>query len=324
MIIADNLLCERPLVSIVVLTYNQENYISQTIDSILSQKCDFDFELIIGEDCGTDQTRSICIQYQKDNPARIKLLLHDFNGGLIRNFSELMSLCRGKYIAHCAGDDYWCDDLKLKKQIDFFNENPDYGFVRTGFYCLYPETNILKIGTTHSDAAGEVFQIAKYGPVAASATICFKKELLQYVDFDEFINRRFSIEDYPMQAIMSKHTKFGYIPDITAVFRQTKNSGSRPSNYRSQMVYFKGYIAAKLYLSELFPGEIEYDERIARNFLLHKELKYAFENLNYKQARQIIRKIENPTEKEKKLLRFTNNVVVFYLGSFYRKIMKLL
>ena len=320
MIINDVLLCSNPLVSVVVLTYNQEQLIKQCLDTILSQKSSFEFELIIGEDCGNDGTRAICIDYQKKYPATIKLLLQDTNQGLIKNFVDLMRLCRGKYIAHCAGDDYWCDDLKLQKQVDFLENNKDYGFVRTGFYYLYPETNKLVVGTGHSAETGDVFEIAKYGPVAAAATILFKSELLKYLNFDEFIKRKFSIEDYPMQAILAKYTKFGYLPDITAVFRQTENSGSRPKSRVAQIRYLEGYIVVKRYLAELFPGEIVCTEETATNFILKKRLKFAFEDVNYNEASQLALQMKNPTKSEQKFVWLSSNKLFFYLACLYFKL----
>lgn len=320
MIVEDNLLCKNPFVSVVVLTYNQEQLIEQCLDSILSQQCNFEFELIVGEDCGTDRTREICKKYQLKYPQIVKLLLQDSNQGLIKNFADLMSLCKGKYIAHCAGDDYWCDDLKLQKQVDFLENNQDYGFVRTGFHYLFPETNKLVVGTGHSTETGDVFEIAKYGPVAAAATILFKTELLKHLDFNEFIKRRFSIEDYPMQAILARYTKFGYLPDITAVFRQTENSGSRPATRASQLRYLEGYIVVKRYLAELFPGEIDCTEETATNFILKKRLKFAFEDVNFKEAKQLAHQMKNPTKSEQKYILLSSNQVFFYLACLYFKL----
>jgi len=322
MIVKDDLLFNNPLVSVVVLTYNQEHLIRQCLDTILSQKCDFEFELIIGEDFSTDNTPEVCKEYQRKYPHIVKLLLQDSNQGLIKNFADLMGMCRGKYIAHCAGDDYWCDDLKLQKQVDFLENNPEYGFVRTGYYYLYPTTNKLVVGTGHSNVKGDVFEIAKYGPVAAAATILFKKELLKYLDFVEFIKRKFSIEDYPMQAILARYTKFGYLQDNTAIFRQTENSGSRPGSRAKQTRYLEGYIAVKIYLSELFPGEIDCNEEIAKNFILKKQLKFAFIDFNYKQAKRLAQQMKNPTKSERKFILLSSNPFFFYIACMLFKIKK--
>jgi glycosyltransferase involved in cell wall biosynthesis len=322
MIIESHNLVPNPTVSVIVLTYNQETLLKQCLDSILLQKCSFTYELIIGEDCSTDATGEICRQYQMENPDKIKLLLQETNQGLIKNFADLMSLCRGTYIAHCAGDDYWCDELKLQKQYDYLENNPHFGFVRTGYYFLYPKKGLV-IGTGHSNEEGWVFEEdAKYGPVAAAATIFFKHSLKKYLDFEEFIKRNFSIEDYPMQAVLAKHTQFGYIPDITAVFRQTTNSGSRPQSFQGKMRYVEGYIAVKKYLKELFPVDCDFDDNELNDCIAYVKLKNAYKHFSYKEAKKIVSDLQSVSYKKKTLALKTSNVFLFLLTAVLYRLKK--
>lgn len=113
-------------VNICVVTYNHRKYIRQTLDSILMQKTNFPFEIVIGEDCSTDDTRGIVLEYKKKYPGKIKLLLQKQNVGATRNFIETLKLCSGQYIAICDGDDYWVDPNKLQKQVDFLETHNDY------------------------------------------------------------------------------------------------------------------------------------------------------------------------------------------------------
>ena len=310
---------ENPLVSIIVITYNQEAYICEALNSILSQQCNFEFEIIIGEDFSTDNTRKICLEYQEKYPEKINLLLQEKNKGVITNYIESIKLCRGRYIAQCAGDDYWCDNLKLQKQIDFLNVNQDYGFVRTAYFGLIDTKGKLTKQAAHSPAVGNVFDIAKYGTIASAPTVCFKRELLNHVDFNEFIVRKFSMEDYPMQAIMAKHTKFGFIPDYTAVYRLINGSVSKPVDRGKIMYYNEGYVAVQRYLSELFPGETDFEENTARNFLLHKRLKFAFEDFDFTEARRLANQFTAPNHKERRLINFVNNRLIFLLGCVYKR-----
>ena len=100
------------LVSVFVVTYNQEKYIRQCLDSILMQKVNFDYEIVIGEDSGTDNTLSICEEYARKYP-QIRLLPKTSHLGIAGNWKRVLSECQGKYVAMCEGDDYWCDPLKL-------------------------------------------------------------------------------------------------------------------------------------------------------------------------------------------------------------------
>ncbi len=112
--------------SIVLLTYNHEKYIAQALESILMQKVDFDYELIVCEDCSTDGTRDIILQYA-DKFKNIKLCFNKKNYGMLFNFMMSKYNCSdANYIALLEGDDYWTDPNKLQQQIDFLDKNDDF------------------------------------------------------------------------------------------------------------------------------------------------------------------------------------------------------
>jgi glycosyltransferase involved in cell wall biosynthesis len=114
------------MVSVCLITYHHEQFIADALDNILSQETDFPFEIIIGEDCGTDGTRKICEHYRDLYPGIITLLPSDKNLGMMNNFIRTFQSCRGSYIAFTEGDDYWTDKNKLQKQFDFLENNPDF------------------------------------------------------------------------------------------------------------------------------------------------------------------------------------------------------
>ena len=117
---------ESSLLSVRLITYNHEKYIRQAIDSILAQKVNFTWDIVIADDFSTDSTRSILIEYEKKYPNLIKLILQKENVGPARNFVDLISFKTSSYIAYIEGDDYWTDSLKLQKQVDFLEKNIDY------------------------------------------------------------------------------------------------------------------------------------------------------------------------------------------------------
>lgn len=111
------------LVSINCITFNHEKYIADAIKSFLMQKTDFEYEILMGEDCSTDNTRKIIQEFQTCYPEKIKLITSDKNIGARDNMRRLHENSKGKYIAICEGDDYWTDEYKLQKQIDYMLEN---------------------------------------------------------------------------------------------------------------------------------------------------------------------------------------------------------
>jgi len=114
-----------PLISIVCITYNHEKFIAEAIDSFLAQKTKFPFEVVIGDDCSTDNTVEIIKKYTDQYPAIIKLTARDKNIGMSANLIDCFKKCKGKYIAICEGDDYWVTAEKLQIQVDAMMQYPD-------------------------------------------------------------------------------------------------------------------------------------------------------------------------------------------------------
>src|ERR1039458_4984743 len=112
--------------SVMMITYNHERFIAQAIESVLAQRVNFDYEIVIGEDCSTDGTRAIIMDLHRRYPGRIVPLLRDRNLGAMKNFKEALAVCRGKYVAMLEGDDYWTHEDKLQTQINFLDEHPDH------------------------------------------------------------------------------------------------------------------------------------------------------------------------------------------------------
>lgn len=109
-----------------MLAYNHEKYIKEAIDSILMQEVNFDYEIVIGEDCSNDNTRNIIKEYKERYPGKFKLILHEKNVGASLNSIEVSKNCSSKYIAFLEGDDFWTDKTKLQKSVDFLENNLDY------------------------------------------------------------------------------------------------------------------------------------------------------------------------------------------------------
>lgn len=135
---------ERPIVSVGLLTYNHEKFIAQAIESVLNQKVNFKYELVIAEDASTDKTREIVIEYQKKYPDIIRLILQEKNVGMKENSNILRRACRGKYRANLEGDDYWYTTDKLQRQVDFLEQNPDYIAIGGDFICVDENHNPCK------------------------------------------------------------------------------------------------------------------------------------------------------------------------------------
>lgn len=119
-------------VTIVSITYNQSQFISQAIESFLSQKTDFAFKVIICDDCSTDGTDEIVLDYQRRYPDIIRAVCREKNLGPQGNGIGALALVDTEYAIICEGDDYFLGEDKLQKQVDFLERNPDFSI------CFHP------------------------------------------------------------------------------------------------------------------------------------------------------------------------------------------
>lgn len=183
-------IAQTPVLSVHMITYNHEPYIAQAIEGVLQQKTDFPFELIIGEDCSTDCTREIVLEYQKKYPAIIRVLISEGNVGASKNGRRVYAACRGKYIAYCEGDDFWHHPLKLKKQVEYLESHPDVGLIhsdgiryitKTGESFPYFSSAILKniVDSDLTDSISRLILEFKYFIITCSAVT--RKSLLEEI-----------------------------------------------------------------------------------------------------------------------------------------------
>ena len=293
---------QKTKISVGVITYNQESTIRQTLDSILAQKGDFDLELVIGEDCSSDNTRAICEEYLSrkfetiNQKFEIILLEIQKNLGIMANSARVMKACTGDYVGIIAGDDYWCDEYKLQKQLDYFREHPDVGVVSTSGYRHFVLRDEMVPGVAplqpieDGDIKKFYFSPSYRGGVyAMPLTLLIKRELLQYIDFDEYVRRGFPVEDYPMQAVLAQHCKWGHIYDLCVVYRVYQESATFISfDHPKYLRYHRGLAEIRRYLNELFPDDACFTEAELQEQVFYKEFLLCLHKFEYKKAKQLI------------------------------------
>jgi glycosyltransferase involved in cell wall biosynthesis len=207
-------------VSVFFITYNHEKYVATALESIVTQKVNFDFELIIGEDCSTDKTRAICEDYAARYPHIIRLLPSDRNYGPMNNALRVFHECKGEYVAVCEGDDYWTDTNKLQRQVDFLDANPDYAMCFTGVEVRdemgwnYPQDFYFPAHTKDTYTIEDLILSDKV--ITPTATLLFRNVLPD--PFPEFFRHTFS-GDLFLQMLAADKGKVKYLDTKMAVYR---------------------------------------------------------------------------------------------------------
>lgn len=208
---------EKPLVSVVSITYNQEDLISRSLDSWTEQVVDCEFEIIIGDDCSTDDTAKIIKEYQEKFPNRIKLIVNERNLGHHKNLLNALSYAQGEFISICAGDDYWIDTHKLQKQKDFLIAHEDCSMVFSNYKVLNhsgeffekrnPIEGVVDLHTVLKNNFMPLFQTGMYRRDKYDNTLFWNEKLANAFN-----------EDWVLLFRLGHRSKIGFLADVTTVY----------------------------------------------------------------------------------------------------------
>lgn len=176
---------DKPVVSICCITYNQAKYISDCINGFLMQQTDFPIEIIIHDDCSSDETTHIIRQYAKKHPDLIFPIYeteNQFSKGVRGMFAKYcIPRARGKYVAYCEGDDYWTDPHKLQKQVDILEAHPEVTMVYTLFSMVDPDNRPVKDGydepIKRMYASGDLFHKFIHRNFPLTCTVMLRREI---------------------------------------------------------------------------------------------------------------------------------------------------
>lgn len=227
-----------PLVSILVTTYNQEQYIAQTLEGILMQAVTFDYEIVIGEDCSTDHTRAVCREYAARYP-QIVLIENNPNKGLLHNYFDTLLQCKGNYIADCAGDDVWIDPHKLQRQVDLLENDSEVVMVHTNWQNRIECTGEVEHnrfehfwGRNRNKVEGcEMIpiQLTCVAPFLLVSSACYRRDSIvafYHQHTHLFRDKRFYCEDVQLIFASLRQGKVAYLPQETTSYRVLDNSVS--------------------------------------------------------------------------------------------------
>jgi glycosyltransferase involved in cell wall biosynthesis len=319
------------LVSVPIITYNHEPYIAEAIESVLAQITDFDIEIIIGEDCSTDDTGRIVTQYAHKYKEKIRVITSKENVGIIANITRTEKACRGKYIAYLEGDDYWSDPNKLQLQVDFLESHPDYGLV-FGDRNEYFQKNgkLIKAHNKYYGKkilSGDIFDEVLIRNFIPTCTVCLRRELLQrYFDYDYLSKQNLLIHDLPKWLDIAANSKIGYIDKPLATYRVLEDSISHASEKKSVLHWFESMHKARLYYIRKY-NRPQQTEVIVLNNYYKGLLELAYWHRDHELALHAYPKLKQRRDRDKRTrmdtLAYylgTKNLLFYFLGRLYLKV----
>ena len=248
------------LISVIIPSYNRANTVGETIDSILAQKVDADIEIVIGDDCSTDNAREVLEQYRQKHPDIIRLFLREQNMGLGANWAQCVKDCRGEFICNCDNDDYWHNPNKLQLQLDYMRAHPESNICITNHRTHNRTTGEIKeceVTLDHEHIQEQMWNGGRF----CNATIMYRADFMKaHLDLDEFIKRRLSLQDWPAWVILTAYTDIDVLPESTATFGIETVSITRPDSVERLAKRYQGDKEVCRYLGELFPEKFPFTD----------------------------------------------------------------
>lgn len=208
-------------VSVVCITYNQEKYIKDAVESFLQQKTEFEYEIIIHDDCSTDGTAEIVEEYSKKYPDKIHAILQNenqYSKGVLIIDDIIIPSAKGEYIALCEGDDYWTDENKLQKQVEALDANPKCNICAHTVSMVDANTKkeIKKVRPSKENTIFSVEQvIVGDGGFVGTNSLMIRRKVYEH----GFKTRRAYPLDYTLQIVGSLNVGMLYLKDNMAAYR---------------------------------------------------------------------------------------------------------
>lgn len=281
-------------VTVVTVTYNHEEYIKECLESLVCQKTNFRYQILVGDDCSTDGTAGVVREYANKYPGLIVPILRKKNVGSMHNFGDLCqrALDASEYIAFCDGDDYWVDENKLQKQVDYLEAHKEVN----GCFCrskmLVPENYFLsgyykknKDGNYYYPECVPNFRIPKNNiitiPAMINSVVPAPNSVLLRAKKDFIIPEWFYdngyIGDVPFFYFNLEDKGMAFMPEVMCVYRRT--NGSVTSGFKNNDENF--LVTRPRWLILLTGLREYYKEKNLNNIVIILENRIKSEAANY-------------------------------------------
>lgn len=314
-------------VAVCLVTYNQEKYIKQAIDSVLKQKTTFPVDIIAGNDASTDGTMDVIqsVVNQCVSPiggGKIIVFNREKNMGIVGNTINIFRYIFAHdytYVAMLDGDDWWCDENKLQMQVELMEKNTDVSF------CYMRGTSDEKLAKkykyTNSVCIKDMFNEIRCTGIA-NGTIVHRVSMLQNLPFDKILGQNLLSLDYPTNVYMARQGKVAFIDHISLFWRRTGNTTSSAASKEKAYRYIDHEVRQGLFLSSEFPNtSYAFSRKEAEEFRCWQMYMWSYSQKDYESIAEAMSHDEFPhtwlvSRPEKKYLR---NKMTFYTYVYFIK-----
>lgn len=257
-----------PLVSVIIITYNHEKYIRDAIEGCLEQKTDFPYEVIIHDDASTDGTTEIVREYTSKHPDIIRPIIQIENQySIYKKITPLVvPYARGKYIAFCEGDDYWCEPQKLQKQVSIMENDPEISMCFANVFIEdvnYPNNKRIWKKNKPSSYCPPGRIIVGGGSYAKIVSTLVKKSIFDEIPEWYLLS---SVGDIVLYLLAMSKGKVFYLNDVVATHRKNVDA-SWTDRIKQNSKNRKEHLLKLIHMRNLFDEETNFKYH---NFVMKK------------------------------------------------------
>ena len=239
-----------------MLTYRHEKFLKQSVEAVLDQQTNFEFELILANDNSPDNTDQVVEEIKENHPKayRLKYYKNPQNLGVMKNSRKALEMVQGQYFATCESDDYWCDPQKLQRQVDFLESHPDYSICFHNARIEYfedfgiKEADYLRDNLHADDLLNAWKEERTFGiedligedEIWFMATASLMIRSSAFFPFPDWLEHSKS-GDIPILILSARKGKIGYLPDVMAVYRKHAG-GASLTDHKDDEVFLRNRI----------------------------------------------------------------------------------
>ena len=246
---------QKPLVSIICITFNHEEYLRECLDGILMQDVNFQYEIVVHDDASTDRTRDILMEYREKYADKFKFIFqqeNQYSKGKHILIDCILPQLEGKYVAICEGDDFWTDNKKLQRQVDFLETHADYSACvhnSIKWNLLDGKKEIMYSCEKDYDIPFEAIAQAGGACYQTASLICRNKCFEHLPKFFSMVTTYF---DYTLAMHLALEGKVRFLNDVMSTYRFFSNGSlAEKSIYELKGVRAKKYQATLDMLKEV-------------------------------------------------------------------------
>lgn len=259
------LLAATPVVSVLMLAYNHGPWIAEAIESVMAQDCGFAYELIIGEDGSSDDSRAIALHYQRLHPDRIRVVYPPRNAGAHANHRRVFALARGEFVAYCEGDDYWCRRDKLSAQVALLRADEGAAMVHADWVRATPRNGRWRVAWKRSmhrhlprhRLQGDLFSVFYFPRILRTCTVMQRRSAVQAFNASGLTTSGYRFVDTVRNAYFTARWRVAYWPQVAAVYRESPGSALR-SGRKAFLGFLRSGLAFDSAAREFFHDRPDY------------------------------------------------------------------